>query len=105
MMTYIVIFLLSIGGIAIIALRNRQEIHEFRFALFVEDTQKRAVAFWYSHAHGQMLTLIEKYLRLARIQVLKFEHTLFRAAHGVRDINERTPDALLRTSVKEVGVP
>ena len=90
MLIYGIIFLLSIGGIAAIGIRHRQEIHAFRFAFFMEDLYRRGVAFWYAHAHGRMLTLLEKYLRLTRIQVLKFEHVLFRAAHGVRGINERT---------------
>ena len=90
MLVYSIIFLLSIGGIAAIAFRNRQELQTFRFAPFMEDVYRRGIAFWYAHAHGRMLTLVEKYLRLTRIQVLKFEHALFRAAHGVRGINERT---------------
>ncbi len=101
MLVYSIIFLLSIGGIAAISFRNRQEIQAFRFAPFMEDTYRRGVAFWYSHAHGRMLTLVEKYLRLTRIQVLKFEHALFRAAHGVRGINERTGNGNGHSSKEE----
>ncbi len=89
MIIYLIIFIASIGGIAVIALRHRELILNFNLALFMEDSQKHIVSFWYSHMHSQLFMLLEKQLRWIRIRVLKIENFLFRLTHGVRGISER----------------
>lgn len=89
MIIYLILFILSIGGIGIIALRHKQEIAGFNLAIFMGSVGRRAVSFWYSHMHSEIFLLMEKALRWTRIRVLKIEHFLFRLTHGVRGISER----------------
>ena len=89
MIIYLILFILSLSGIAVIALRHREQMAGFNLAVFMEDAGKQIVAFWYSHMHSQMFTLLEKQIRWTRIQVLKIENFLFRLTHGVRGISER----------------
>ena len=89
MIVYFVIFILSIGGISVIAMRHKNDVIEFRFALFMENVISRASEWWYSKAHAYFLKVLEKFLRKSRILVLKIENFLFRKARVVRGISER----------------
>lgn len=92
MIIYFAIFIISLSGIAVISLRHRELILNFNLALFMEDSKKRLVSFWYSHMHSQLFMLLEKQIRLIRIKVLKIENFLFRLTHGVRGVSERNPN-------------
>jgi hypothetical protein len=89
MIVYFIIFLLSVSGIAIIALRHRQEISEFNFSLFMEGALERGRSLWFAHGHGYSLRTAEKILRKLRIGALKAEHFLFRKAAALRKISKR----------------
>lgn len=76
-----------------IAVRHREDIAEFRFALFMENALEKFAQWWYSEAHGYFLKVLEKLLRRSRILVLKVENFLFRKVHAVRGISERNENA------------
>lgn len=89
MIVYFFIFILSMGGISVIALRRKEEIIQFHFATFMENMISRASEWWYLEAHAYFLKILEKYLRKSRIWVLKVESFLFRKARAIRGISER----------------
>lgn len=89
MIVYFFIFILSAGGISVIALRRKEEISQFHFATFMENMISRVSEWWYLEAHAYFLKILEKYLRKSRIWVLKVESFLFRKARAIRGISER----------------
>lgn len=89
MFIYFIILVLSFGGISIIAIRHREFIMEFRFALFMDWVFDKLSEWWYGEAHSYFLKLLEKALRRFRIWTLKMESFLFRKVHAVRGISER----------------
>ncbi|OGF64568.1 hypothetical protein A2661_01200 [Candidatus Giovannonibacteria bacterium RIFCSPHIGHO2_01_FULL_45_24] len=89
MLFYLIIFLLSVGGIIMIIRRNREEFVSFNFAEFMDGLVDDAAEAWHSHLRERSLTFLEKRLREARIWVLKTESMLFRTASKIRGIKER----------------
>lgn len=89
MIIYFIIFILSLSGTIVIALRHKEKILQFRFAVFMEEASEKISQWWYEEMHAQFLKMLEKYLRKSRILVLKIESFLFRKARAVRDISER----------------
>lgn len=89
MIIYFLIFIISVGGISAITLRHKEEITEFRFALFMESALGELSHWWYNEAHAYFFRVLEKLLRRSRIWVLKVESFLLRKAHAVRSISER----------------
>jgi len=89
MLIYFFIFFVSMGGISVIALRHKEEIAEFHFAIFMESITAKFFKWWYSEAHSYSLWVLERFLRKSRISVLKIESFLFRKARAVRNISER----------------
>ena len=94
MLVYFFIFAVSVGGISVIALKHKEEINKFNFAIFMEDILKQIHQWWYSEAHPHFLKLLEKFLRKSRIRVLKVENFLFRKARAVRNISERNENGM-----------
>ncbi|MEK7503107.1 MAG: hypothetical protein AAB556_01525 [Patescibacteria group bacterium] len=89
MIIYFIILALSLGGISVMALRNRKDILEFQFARFCDGMLERLSDWWYGEAHSYFLKVLEKALRRFRIWTLKMESFLFRKVHAVRGISER----------------
>ncbi|KKT29266.1 hypothetical protein A3G55_02785 [Candidatus Giovannonibacteria bacterium RIFCSPLOWO2_12_FULL_44_25] len=89
MLFYLIIFVLSAGGIVTIILRNREEFAAFNFANFMEGLVADAKAAWHSHLRERSFTFLEKRLHNVRILALKAETRLFRAAKTIRGIKER----------------
>ena len=90
MIFYIIIFLLSAGGIVAILIRNRQEFAEFNFATFMEGVEDEAVREWQNWIKPKSLLFLEKRLRVVRIWALKAENKLLRASRRLRGIYENT---------------
>ncbi|OGF75098.1 hypothetical protein A2926_03410 [Candidatus Giovannonibacteria bacterium RIFCSPLOWO2_01_FULL_44_40] len=89
MIFYATIFILSVGGIAAIIRRNREEFAAFNFAEFMEKMVREIKDFWHLHLRDQLLGFTEKRLHNVRILALKAETRLFRAAKALRGIKER----------------
>lgn len=89
MIIYFIIFILSLSGISVIALRRKEEIMEFNFATFMNNAIEKFLEWWYEEAHAYFFKFLEKFLRRSRIWVLKVESFLFRKVHAVRGISER----------------
>jgi len=89
MIIYFIILILSFGGISVIAIRHREDILEFKFALFMDGMLEMLSGWWYGDAHSYFLKALEKALRRFRIWTLKMESFLFRKVHAVRGISER----------------
>lgn len=89
MLIYFIVFILSLSGISVVAIRHKDQIAEFYFAAFMESLISNFKEWWFSEAHSYFLKLLEKYLRKSRIFVLKIESFLFRKVHAVRGISER----------------
>ena len=89
MIIYFFIFAVSMGGISVIALKHKEEVSKFHFAVFMEELVEQFRQWWYSEAHPYFLKLLERFLRKTRILVLKIESFLFRKARAVRGISER----------------
>lgn len=89
MIVYFFIFIVSLSGISVIALRHREKMAEFSFAVFMGNFETKFVEWWYSKAHSYFFKILERFLRKSRILVLKIESFLFRKARAVRGISER----------------
>lgn len=89
MIIYFIIFILSLSGISVIALRHKEEIMEFNFAIFMNNAIGKFLEWWYYEAHADFFKFLEKFLRRSRIWVLRVESFLFRKVHVVRGISER----------------
>ncbi|MEK7559741.1 MAG: hypothetical protein AAB522_00355 [Patescibacteria group bacterium] len=93
MIVYFLIFILSTGGISVLALRRKEEIAQFNFATFMDNIVSKILEWWYSEAHSYFLKILEKYLRKSRIWVLKMESFLFRKARAIRNISEKNENS------------
>lgn len=89
MIVYFIILALSMGGISVIAVRHKEDLMEFRFALFMNGLLESFSVWWFGEAHGYFLKLLEKTLQRFRMWALKTESFLFRKVHAVRNISER----------------
>ena len=89
MIFYLLIFILSVGGIATIVRRNPEEFASFNFAEFMENLVAEIKTVWHAHLRERSFTFLEKRLRNVRIWVLKTERLLFNAVRGLRGIKEK----------------
>ena len=89
MIFYLIILFLSLGGMFVILLRQREAFAAFNFAEFMENLQTEAGSLWHTHLREHSFVLLEKILQKTRILFLKMESRLFKILHSLRGIKEK----------------
>ncbi|HEY4497374.1 MAG TPA: hypothetical protein VJC20_01290 [Candidatus Paceibacterota bacterium] len=108
---FLIILVVSCGGIAALYLRHRADCEEISrsrlisgqgisyFALFVycmESIVEGVFLVWRTYVWGHVLRFTEKRLRWVRIIILKIERLLFRATHRLRNAVQQHENGVMQ---------